>query len=67
MTSADMYRVKAAEFLTKAQGETDLRLQLEFAAMAQSYLRLSVLADQNSHNDIVYETPRPARDAASSR
>ena len=67
MTSADVYRVKAAEFLTRAQAEADPRQQIELAAMAQSYLRLATLADQNSHNDVVYETPRPARDAGSSR
>ena len=58
MTSADLYRVKAAEFLAKAREEADPRQQLEFAAMAQSYLRLATLADKNSQNDMVYETPK---------
>ena len=58
MTSADQYRVKAMEFLTMAGRETDPRLQADYAAMAQSYLRLVVLAEQNSKTNVVYETPQ---------
>ena len=57
MTSAEQYRVKAAEFLVMAGQETDPSLQANYAAMAQSYLRLAILAEQNSKTDIVYETP----------
>jgi hypothetical protein len=58
MTSTDQYRVRAAEFLAMAQSESDPHRQLEYATMAQKYLRLAILADQNNQNDIVYETPK---------
>ncbi|MEA2992028.1 MAG: hypothetical protein QOD40_948 [Alphaproteobacteria bacterium] len=61
MTPADQYRVKAAEFLAKARGEVDSQARVDLERMAQGYLRLAVLADQNSHNDIVYETPPEGR------
>jgi hypothetical protein len=60
MTSADMYRAKALEFFTMARAETNPHLKAEFASMAQSYSRLSVLADKNQENDVVYETPTDA-------
>jgi hypothetical protein len=55
MTPADHYRVRAAEFSALARTETNPELHLEYAKMAQSYLRLALLADRNSLNDIVYE------------
>ena len=58
MTPAAQYREKAAEFLVLAHGEASPRLHLEYTAMAQRYLRLADLADQNSRNDVVYETPK---------
>jgi len=58
MTCGDQYRVKAAEFLARAHWEANPRLQLEYTSMAQSYLDLAILADQNSRSDIVYETPK---------
>ena len=58
MTSADQYRVKAAEFLARAHWEPNPHLQLEYTSMAQSYLDLAILADQNNQNDVVYETPK---------
>lgn len=60
MTSADPYRVRAAEFSAMARAESDPDVQAEYARMAQSYLRLAVLVDGNSQTDIVYE-PRPLR------
>lgn len=59
MSPADQYRVKANEFLVLANGETNPDLQVEYARMAQSYLRLADLAERNSRTDIVYETPPP--------
>ena len=59
MTSADQYRVKAAEFLARAHWEPDPHLQLEYTSMAQSYLDLAILADQNSsQSDMAGETPK---------
>ena len=60
MTSADLYRAKAVEFFTMASAETNRRLQLEYASMAESYFRLALLADKNQENDLVYETPTRA-------
>ena len=60
MTSADQYRVKAAEFLAKAHWEANPRLQLEYTTMAERYLRLAVHAEQSSKTEVVYETPKRA-------
>jgi hypothetical protein len=57
MTTAEQYRKRAAEFAALARGETDPARHSGFAMMAQSYLRLAVLADRNSHMDLTYETP----------
>jgi hypothetical protein len=57
MSTADQYRVKAAEFSRMARGETNPRLQLEYAGMAELYFRLSLLAEKNQKNDLLYETP----------
>ena len=57
MTSADQYRVRTAQFVAMARVEFNPQRQLEYATMAQNYLRLAMLAEQNNHNDIVYETP----------
>jgi hypothetical protein len=58
MRSADQYRVKAAEFSALARSETSPQLQVEYAKMAASYLRLAEMADHNACNDVVYEPPR---------
>jgi hypothetical protein len=42
-----------------ARGEKDPATHAEYAKIAQSYVRLAMLADRNGQNDIVYETPRP--------
>jgi hypothetical protein len=57
MTSADNYRIKAAEFSAMARSEPQPDLQAEYARMAASYVRLAELADRNSLNDVVYEPP----------
>lgn len=59
MASADLYRKKAQEFLAMASGESNPNLQIAYASMAQGYLRLATLAEQNNKNDVVYETPPP--------
>ena len=56
MTSADHYRVKAAEFSAMARSEPAAALQVEYAKMAASYLRLAELADRNNLTDVVYES-----------
>ena len=58
MHSAIKYRQKAEELLALASSETNPERQVAFAAMAQGYLRLAVMAERNSRTDIVYETPR---------
>ena len=57
MTSPDKYRAKAVEFFVMASAEANPRLQVEYAAMAESYFRLAVLAEKNQKTDIVYEPP----------
>jgi hypothetical protein len=57
MNTATKYRQKAAELLALASKEMNQNLQVGFAAMAESYLRLAVMAERNSKTDIVYETP----------
>jgi hypothetical protein len=61
MTSADQYRVKALEFADMASGETNPRLQIEYAGMAELYFRLALLAEKNQKTDVVYETPAQRR------
>jgi hypothetical protein len=57
MTSADHYRAKALEFSEMASGETNPRLQVEYAGMAEAYFRLAMQAEKNQQNDVFYETP----------
>ena len=59
--SADVYRAKAVEFITMASAETNPRLQVEYASIAESYFRLALQADKNQENDVVYEMPRRAQ------
>jgi len=58
MTSGDQLRLKAAQLLIRAAREPDPRARADYELMAQSYLRLADLAEQNSKSDIVYETPQ---------
>jgi hypothetical protein len=57
MNAAQQYRAKAIEFAALAGAEPNINLQVAYAQMAQGYFRLAILAEQNSHNDLVYETP----------
>jgi hypothetical protein len=57
MSTANQYRVRAAEFAAMAKAETAPPLQTEYAKMAISYLRLAELADRNAMTDVVYEPP----------
>jgi hypothetical protein len=63
MTSADQYRVKAAECEALAQSDPNPFVRRELQLLAKAYRRLSQLADRNSRTDIVYEPPfaRPDR------
>ena len=61
MSTADQYRVKALEFSKMASGETNPRLQFEYAGMAELYFRLALLAEKNQKTDVVYETPAQRR------
>lgn len=57
MTTADHYRIKAAELNAKARLETNSDLRSELEHLAASYLRLAEQADRNNRVDITYETP----------
>ena len=62
MNPWDDYRVKAAELSARAACETNSQIQAELEGLAQSYLRLALQAEQNSHLDLTYETPLPKND-----
>lgn len=62
-TPAD-YRLKAAEFVAKAQHEPAATTRLAYQLLAQSYLGLAELAERNSRTDVVYETPPDPRAGA---
>ena len=59
--SADMYRAKAVEFIKMASAETNPRLQVEYASIAESYFRLALQAQKNQENDVVHEMPGRAQ------
>jgi hypothetical protein len=45
MASGDQYRAKVAEFLAKAQTETDQSIVFELQTLARAYLRLAEHVD----------------------
>jgi hypothetical protein len=57
MATADEYRAKAAELITRANGESNPALFSECVRLAHGYLLLADQADRNSQTDLVYETP----------
>lgn len=59
MRAGDTYRLKAAQFLTKAHQETDQSLRAEFERLAASYSRLAEQAERNAKTDTKFEA-RPA-------
>jgi hypothetical protein len=59
MSEADHYWIRAAEFHTKAQNETEPELRAGFENLARAYLRLAEQADRNSQTDVVCEPPLP--------
>jgi hypothetical protein len=61
MTSAERYRVKAAECEAWARRETSVTLRNQWDGMAKAYRRLAQLADRNVSLDLVYETPPRAQ------
>jgi hypothetical protein len=60
MPSGEEYRTKAAEFMAKAQAETDQSVVFELETLARSYLRLAEHADRKDRRPILVE---PADDA----
>ena len=48
MSSADEYRVKAAEFHAKAERETNPAKRAHLEAMVIGYLKVAALAEHNS-------------------
>ncbi len=64
MSTADRYRVRAAEFAAMARIEPKPTLQTEYARMAVRYIRLAELADRNAMTDVVYEPPPRQRPGA---
>lgn len=64
MTTADEYRVKAADLRAKAQQETNPAMCAQLDSLVLSYLRLAEQAERNSRADMVYETPSPRPEQA---
>jgi hypothetical protein len=62
MTARDVYLMRAAELISKIDGELDPALKTEFENLARAYLRLADQAELNNQTDIVYETPNKDRD-----
>jgi hypothetical protein len=62
MTPRDVYLMRAAELISKIDGELDPALRAEFENLARAYLRLADQAELNNQTDIVYETPNKDRD-----
>jgi hypothetical protein len=57
MPSGDQYRAKAAEFLAKAQTETDQSIIFELETLARAYLRLAEHADGKDRAPIMVTPP----------
>ena len=57
-----VYLTKAAELITKVDGESDPALKAEYENLARAYLLLAEQAERNDRTDIVYETPDNDRD-----
>lgn len=62
MIPRDVYLMRAAELISKVDGELEPVLRAEFENLARAYLRLAEQADLNNQTDIVYETPNKDRD-----
>jgi hypothetical protein len=61
MSPADRYRALAAHLRSRAAGEQSPMLRVQWANLAQCYVRLAEQADENSRTDIVYEFDRSPR------
>jgi hypothetical protein len=57
MTSAEHYRVLAADCGARARREYVPQMRKEWDRLARCYRRLAEQADHNSMTDIVYERP----------
>ena len=57
------YRRHAAECVLLAEQSSDPVDKLTLMGMARAWLALAELADKNSHNDLVYETPQKSSEA----
>ena len=60
MSIRHLYRLRAFEFETKANAESDPDIRLEFLILAGSYNRLADHATRNSKLDLVYEDAQRA-------
>jgi hypothetical protein len=62
MASGDDYLIRAAEFLAKAECQTDPEKRSEFENLGLAFLRLAEQARRNSRVDVTYEPPLPKLD-----
>jgi hypothetical protein len=58
MSTANEYRIKAAELNARAKHEQNPLTHAELENLALAYLRLASQADKNAATDVVYEPPR---------
>ena len=56
MTTADRYRVKAAELMARARLDTNPMLRVECENLALAYLRLADQADRNAQTEAASQT-----------
>jgi hypothetical protein len=59
VSTADQYRIRAAELRAKAHEERNPRLAAEYEHLAKSYIRLAEQADRNQKLDVTYEPSPP--------
>ena len=63
MSSADQYRIRAAQLAAQARDEAHAAIRAELMNMSRAYIRLAQQAEDNTRLDVWYETPSPAPDA----
>jgi hypothetical protein len=56
-TTGDEYRLKATDFLNRAQIENTPKMRFQLENLGRAYLRLAAQADRNGLIELVYEPP----------
>ena len=53
MAAGDQHRIKAAEFLARAQSEARLQFKVQLESLAKAHLRLAEQADLNERVEVI--------------